>query len=71
MPGTTKTKHFTVRFKPEASAELKEMSKNEGVSAAELVRRAINFYNVRIEAKKSNKRIFLEREDGAKEWVMI
>jgi len=71
MPGTTKTKHFTVRFKPEASAALKEMSENEGVSAAELVRRAINFYNVRIEAKKHNMRIFLEREDGAKEWVMI
>jgi len=71
MPRATKTKHFTVRFEPGASAELKEMSKNEKVSAAELVRRAINFYKVYIEAKKHNMRIFLEREDGAKEWVMI
>lgn len=71
MSGATKTKPFTIRFKPEASVELKEMSKNEGVSAAELVRRAINFYKVRMEAKKHNSRIFIERADGEKEWVMI
>jgi len=71
MPGATKTKHFTVRFEPEASAELKELSENERVSAAELVRRAISFYKVRIEAKKHNKRIFLENEGGEREWVMI
>lgn len=71
MPGATKTKHFTVRFKPEASAELKEMSANEKVTAAELIRRAIHFYKVHIEAKKHNKRIFLENEGGEREWVMI
>jgi len=43
------TKQYTIRFPPEATEALKEMSKEEGVTSAELIRRAINFYQVKIE----------------------
>lgn len=65
-----KRKRYTIRFPPEASEALKEMSEEEGVSAAELIRRAINFYQVKMEAKKKNKRIILESEDGTMELVI-
>jgi len=64
------TKQYTIRFPPEATEALKEMSKEEGVTSAELIRRAINFYQVKIEAKKKNKRIILENEQGNREWVV-
>jgi hypothetical protein len=36
------------------------MAEEEDVSAAELIRRAINFYQLKMNAKKNNKRIVLE-----------
>ena len=71
MSEPTKKKHFTIRFTPESAAKLKSMADDAEVSSAELVRRAINFYQVQIEAKKHNKRILLESTDGVKEWVII
>lgn len=65
-----KRKQYTIRFPPEASEALEEMSDEEGVSASELVRRAINFYQVKMEAKKKQKRIILESEEGLREWVV-
>ena len=63
-------KQFVIRFVPKASEALKDMAKEEGITAAELVRRAVNFYQVRMEAKREKKRILLESKDGAKEWVV-
>ena len=64
-------KQYTIRFPPEAVEVLEEMAKEEGVTKAELIRRAINFYQVKLEAKK-NKRIILESEEEPKrEWVMV
>ena len=65
------TKAYTIRFPPESTKALKEMSKEEGITNAELIRRAIKFYQVRIEAKKKNKKIVLETEDGNREWVVV
>lgn len=65
------TKQYTIRFPPESTEALKEMSKEEGVTSAELIRRAINFYQVKIEAKKKNKKIFMENEHGNREWVVV
>ena len=67
----SETKQFVIRFVPKASEALKDMAKEEGITAAELVRRAVNFYQVRMEAKRENKKILLESKDGAKEWVMV
>ena len=69
-------KQYTVRFPPAASTALKEMAKEEDISAAELIRRAINFYQLKIDAEKNNKRIVLEsvHPDGSlssRELVMI
>jgi len=65
----------TIRFPPEAAEALENMAIEEDVSAAELIRRAINFYQVRMESKKNNKQIVLESmsPDGAlvRELVMI
>ncbi len=38
---------------------------------AELIRRAINFYNVKIKAINEKKKIFFEDKNGVKEWVVI
>lgn len=65
-----KRKQYTIRFPPGASEALEDMSEEEGISAAELIRRAINFYQVKMEAKKKNKRIILENEEGMREWVV-
>ena len=43
----------------------------EGITQAELIRRSINFYQVKIEAIKNNKKLFFESEDGMKERIMI
>jgi len=64
-------KTYTIRFPPESTKALKEMSEEEGITNAELIRRAINFYQVKIEAKKKNKKIVLETEDGTREWVVV
>ncbi len=66
-----KKKQYTIRLPPEASGALKEMAKDEGVSVAELIRRAINFYDVKLEAKKNEKKIVLEDKEGKREWVMV
>jgi len=65
-------KQYTIRFPSQAVEVLEEMAREEGVTKAELVRRAINFYQVKLEAKKKNKRIILEsEEEPEREWVMI
>ncbi len=66
-----RTKQYTIRFPPEATDALKEMAEVEGVTMAEIIRRAINFYQVKIEAKKNDKKIVLESREGKKEWVMV
>lgn len=65
-------KQYTIRFPSEAIDVLEDMAKEEGTTKAELIRRAINFYQVKLEAKKKNKRIVLENEEGnVREWVMV
>lgn len=65
-------KQYSIRFPHEAVEVLENMSKEEGVTKAELIRRAINFYQVKLEAKRNKKRIILESDDESKrEWVMV
>lgn len=71
MSETKERKQYTVRFPHEAVVALDNMSHAEDVSIAELIRRAVNFYQIKQDAKKHNKKIFMEREDGVREWVTI
>ena len=68
---TKKKKQYTIRLPPEASDSLRGMAEEEGVTVAELIRRAINFYDVKMEAKRKDKKILLEDEGGKREWVMV
>jgi hypothetical protein len=68
---TPKRKRYSIEFTSDAAKALKDMAEEDNTTAAELVRRAVNFYQVKLEAKREHKRILLEREDGVKEWVMI
>lgn len=68
---TPKRTRYTIEFTTDAAEALKDMAEEDHTTISELVRRAINFYQVKLEAKKEHKRILLEREDGVKEWVMI
>lgn len=71
MPEQSPQKEFTVSFPPESADVLTEMAAEIKVTPAELVRLAINFYQVAIEAKTQNKRIFLHRKDGVQELVLL
>jgi len=63
-------KTYTIRFPEEETKKLEELAKEAGLTKAELIRRAINFYALVIDAKKKGKRIVLEDEKGTREIVV-
>ena len=63
-------KRISIKFTPEASGVLKDMAEDKGVTVAELVRRAVNFYQVQMDAEKHHKHILLQRPDGVIERVI-
>ena len=69
MPETKK--EIVVRFKEESSAAVREMAEEEGVPVFELITRAVNFYQVRMDAVKNNKQVLLQRQDGVLERVLL
>ena len=69
MPETKK--EIVVRFKEGSSAAVMEMAEEEGVPVSELVTRAVNFYQVRMDAVKNNKQVLLQRQDGVLERVLL
>jgi len=62
---------YTIRFAPGAVEEIEEMAKEEGITKAELIRRALNFYQVKQRATRERGRIFILNEKGEKTWVMV
>ena len=71
MPETKhERKRYTIKFPHEAAVVLDEMAEEEKTSVAEVIRRAINFYQVKLDAKKDHKQIILEAEGGGREWVI-
>ena len=64
-------KEYSIKFDPEDTAGLKDMAKDAGLTVAQLIRGAINFYQIHTDAKKEDKRIILEAKDGGREWVPI
>ena len=62
---------YTIRFAPGAVEEIEEMAKEEGITKAELIRRALNFYQVKQRAIRERGRIFILNEKGEKTWVMV
>ncbi len=64
-------KEYSIKFDQEDTAELKDMAKEAGLTVARLIRHAINFYQIHIDAKKEDKNIILEDKDGKREWVPI
>lgn len=66
-----KRKQYSVKFPPQAAEVLDDMAKEEDVSVAELLRRAVNFYEVKLDAKRNKKQIILEREGEVRERVMV
>jgi len=62
---------YTIRFPEHVNAALDEMRLVEGVTKAELIRRAINFYSVKLEAINNKKRLYFESEAGIKELIMV
>jgi len=72
MEGLCKKKAYTIRFPERETKELERMAKEAGLTKAELIRRAINFYALVIDAKKKGKKIVLEDEKtGVRELVVI
>ena len=66
-----KKRAYTIRFPESETRELERMAKEAGLTKAELIRRAINFYALVIDAKKKGKRIVLEDEKtGIREIVV-
>jgi len=71
MSDTEQKKQYTVQFPPEAATVLDNMSKEEGVSISEVVRRAVNFYEVKLDAKRRHRQIILEKEGEVRERLII
>ena len=64
-------KTYIIKFPPKASKVIERFAILEGVTIAELIRRAINFYDVKQEAERKQKKILLEDRWGGIEVVMI
>jgi hypothetical protein len=64
-------KQYSVKFPAQAAEVLDDMAKEECVSVAELLRRAVNFYEVKLDAKRNHKQIILEREGGVRERLIL
>ena len=62
---------YTIRFSKNDAETIDEMTLFEGITKAELIRRAINFYNVKIKAIIEKKKLFFEDKNGVKEWIVI
>ena len=62
---------YSIRFAPGAVEEIEEMAKEEGITKAELIRRALNFYQLRQRVLREKERIFILNEKGEKTWVMV
>lgn len=66
-----KKKGLSIKFPHEETATLKGMAKEEGVPVGELIGRAINFYQVHMDAEKNHKHVCLQRPDGVIEHVVL
>lgn len=62
---------YTIRVAPGAVKEIEEMAKEEGITKAELIRRALNFYQVKQRAIREDGRIFILNKKGDKTWAMV
>lgn len=56
---------------PEALENLENMAQEEHISKAELIRKAINFYNFKLRVKREKKDIILEDEDGEQTRILL
>ena len=70
-PGQEEKIQYTIRFAPGAVEEIEEMAREEGITKAELIRRALNFYQVKLRAVRERGRIYIINEKGEKIWVMV
>jgi len=72
MPDTEhKQKRYTIKFPHEATVVIDNMAKEEGVSVGELLTRALNFYEVKLDARRRHKEIILEREGEVRERLIF
>lgn len=63
--------YLTLQFEPEAAKKLEMMAKVEDISKSELIRRAINFYNLKLKARKENQKIILEDEKTGEQTIIL
>jgi len=77
MTGTDEKKQnqekiqYTIRFSPGAVQEIEQMAKEEGITKADLIRRALNFYQVKQRAQRENGKIYIITGKGEKIWVTM
>lgn len=71
MPETKPRKQYSVKFPAQAAEALDDMAKEEEVSVAEVLRRAVNFYEVKLDAKRRHRQIILEKDGEVRERVII
>ena len=62
---------YTIRFSPGAAEEIEQMAKEEGITKAELIRRALNFYQVKQRAQRENGKIYIITGEGETIQVMM
>ncbi|GBE54391.1 ribbon-helix-helix protein, copG family [archaeon BMS3Bbin15] len=64
-------KKYTITFPPAETSVLREYAEKEGVSMAEIIRRALNFYQVRLKAKEENMDVVLEDKERKNKVLIV
>lgn len=64
-------KKYTITFPPAETRVLREYAEQEGVSMAETIRRALNFYQVRLKAKDENLDVVLEDKERKSKVLIV
>ena len=63
MESKKKERRYTVSFDPKTTEVIRKLAEKEQTSMAEVLRRALNFYRVKLKAEEEDLDIILESKD--------
>ena len=65
------TEEYKIRYSTEVSEVIDDMASEEGIEITELLRRALNFYEIRLDMQRNHKEMYLQCVSGFVEHVII
>ena len=61
---------FTLEFGPKSASRLEEIARKKEVSRADVVRRALEFYDGVLEATGDDGKVLIESKDGTRKEIL-